>query len=107
MSALLEQFLTVFEAVAQIGLVVLFASWLVRRNVIAKSGVKLISDTVITVFLPCMIFSNALLNVTNRYPSFSGRTSTNRAGGSSACSSSMTLIPTLPLLLLGVILYSS
>ena len=58
MSSLLEQFLTVFEAVVQIGLVVLFASLLVRRNVIPKTGVKLISDTVITVFLPCLIFSN-------------------------------------------------
>ena len=58
MSPILEQFLAVFEAVAQIGLVVLFASWLVRRNIIPKNGVKLISDTVITVFLPCMIFSN-------------------------------------------------
>lgn len=58
MSALLDQFLTVFEAVAQICLVVLFASWLVRRKIIPASGVKLISDTVITVFLPCLIFSN-------------------------------------------------
>ncbi|MCH2388497.1 MAG: AEC family transporter [Opitutales bacterium] len=58
MSPILEQFLAVFEAVAQIGLVVLFTSLLVRQNIIPKSGIKLISDTVITVFLPCMIFSN-------------------------------------------------
>lgn len=58
MSSLLDQFLAVFEAVAQIGLVVLLAGWLVRRKIIPENGVKLISDTVIVVFLPCLIFSN-------------------------------------------------
>ncbi len=58
MNDLLNQFFVVFQAVAQIGLVVVFAGWLVRRKIIPASGVKLISDTVITVFLPCLIFSN-------------------------------------------------
>lgn len=58
MSSLLDQFLAVFEAVVQIGLVVLLAGWLVRRKIIPENGVKLISDTVIVVFLPCLIFSN-------------------------------------------------
>ena len=55
---LLNQFLVVFQAVAQIGLIVLFAGWLVRRQILPASGVKMISDTVITVFLPCLIFSH-------------------------------------------------
>lgn len=66
MSDLFNQFFAVFQAVAQIGLVVLFAGWLVHRKIIPASGVKLISDTVITVFLPCLIFSNI---VGSFYPS--------------------------------------
>lgn len=58
MASLLDQFFVVFQAIAQIGLVVLFAGWLVHRGVIPATGVKLISDTVIAVFLPCLIFSN-------------------------------------------------
>jgi len=58
MPSLVQNFLTVFEAVAQIGLVILFAGWLVRRGIIPRDGVKLISDSVINVFLPCLIFSN-------------------------------------------------
>ncbi len=36
----------------------MFAGWLVHRKIIPVAGVKIISDTVITVFLPCLIFSN-------------------------------------------------
>ena len=61
MDTLLSNFVTVFEAVAQIGIVILFAGWLVRRGVIPPAGVKLISDAVITVFLPCLIFSNIVV----------------------------------------------
>lgn len=58
LSPLLQNFVTVFQAVSQIGLVILFAGWLVRRGIIPRDGVKLISDSVINVFLPCLIFSN-------------------------------------------------
>lgn len=63
MESLLTNFLTVFQAVAQIGLVILFAGWLVRRGIIPAEGVKLISDTVINVFLPCLIFSNIIVRL--------------------------------------------
>ncbi len=58
MQSLFDSFQIVFQAVAQIGLVVLFAGWLVHRKIIPAAGVKLITDTVINVFLPCLIFSN-------------------------------------------------
>ena len=61
MNTLFSNFITVFEAVAQIGVVILLAGWLVRRNIIPAGGVKLISDIVINVFLPCLIFSNILV----------------------------------------------
>ena len=59
--SILQNFLAVFEAVAQIGIVILFAGWLVRRKIIPFDGVKLISDSVINVFLPCLIFSNLVV----------------------------------------------
>ncbi len=58
MPPIVLQFFTVFQAVGQIALVIIGAGWLARRGIIPKAGVKLLSDTVILVFLPCLIFSN-------------------------------------------------
>ncbi len=58
MSAFFQQFITVFQGVGQIGLIIVVAGWLTRRGIIPKAGVKLLSDSVIALFLPCLIFSN-------------------------------------------------
>ena len=60
METLLSNFSTVFQAVAQIGIVILFSGWLVRRGIIPTNGIKLISDAAINVFIPCLIFSNII-----------------------------------------------
>jgi predicted permease len=62
MDLFFQAFSSTFMAVLQIGVVVLGAGLLVRFKVIDDNQVKALSNTVVYVFLPCLIFSSIIRN---------------------------------------------
>lgn len=52
-----------FLAVLKIGLVVVAAGFLVRKKVVTDLQVRALSDATITIFVPCLIFSNITENL--------------------------------------------
>ncbi|MEM9160617.1 MAG: AEC family transporter [Verrucomicrobiota bacterium] len=63
MTPFLASFQATFLAVAQIGLMIIASGWLVRRDIIDKRSIKAISNAVIYLFLPCLIFSNITIKL--------------------------------------------
>ncbi len=51
-------FITVLEAQAKVYLVILLAALLVRVKVFGKAEVKALTNLIVVLFLPCLIFSN-------------------------------------------------
>lgn len=58
MVAFIETFSAALSAMGQLALVVLAAALIIRRGWLQASHVKALSDSVVRVFLPCLIFSN-------------------------------------------------
>jgi len=55
-----ENFITVLKAVAEIGLIIYISGLLIRKKFVPEAGIKVISSLVVSLFLPCLIFSNII-----------------------------------------------
>ena len=53
--------ITVFSAIFQLFLISFAAGMLVRKNLISKSQIQVLSNVTINIFLPCLIIAKTLI----------------------------------------------